>query len=204
MPHLEVKGAAYFVTFRLAGSLPKNILEAWVIERKEIEHNAKTQQRPLSEFEKRRLSELYSDRIESYLDKGTGECWLFNPLIAELVTNALKHFNGTRYTLHAWCVMPNHVHVVVSPLSNIEKFDFDLIPILHSWKSFTSHQANKLLKRSGKFWHNEYYDHMIRSNEEFGRCVEYTLQNPVKAGLCSAWQDWKWSGCDPAILQLME
>ena len=79
--------------------------------------------------------------------------------------------------------MPNHVHVVIKAYSN-----YDLETILHSWKSFTSTAANKILERKGVFWQREYYDHLIRNEKDFIRIVEYVLDNPLKAGL----KDWQW------------
>jgi REP element-mobilizing transposase RayT len=99
--------------------------------------------------------------------------------------------------------MPNHVHVVFTVKSTGGELDSDLIPILHSWKSFTAHKANKLLKRHGEFWQSEYYDHLIRSEDEFSHYVNYTIQNPVKAGLCHAWREWPWTGCSEMIEMLM-
>jgi len=105
--------------------------------------------------------------------------------VAEVVAGSLKHFDGERYRLVAWCLMPNHVHAVVQPLAGNE-----LPEILHSWKSFSSKEANRLLGRSGQFWQPEYYDHLIRDEQDFGRQVEYVLTNPQRAGL----ENWKWMG----------
>jgi hypothetical protein len=88
-----------------------------------------------------------------------------------------------RYRLHAWCIMPNHVHVVVEPFAGHE-----LPEILHSWKSFTAKTANRLLGRTGGFWQDEYYDHLIRDTEEYFHAIGYVLENPARAGL----RDWPW------------
>ena len=69
-----------------------------------------------------------------------------------------------------------------------------LASILHSWKSYTANEANKILRRNGEFWQREYYDHLIRDDRDLDRCVAYTVQNPVKSGLCKLWEDWPWSG----------
>lgn len=132
-----------------------------------------------------------------------GECWLKNPEIAQLVVDALKHFGSKRYNLHAWCVMPNHVHVVFTVISTGQESESELVHILHSWKSYTAHQANKILSRMGEFWQGEYYDHLIRCDEDFGHSVDYTFENPVKAGLCTHWEEWPWSGCSPKIKELL-
>jgi REP element-mobilizing transposase RayT len=204
LPHLEAPNATYFVTFRLAGSIPKTKIEEWKAEKKEIIERAKLQKRPLSKYENERLDSFLSSKIEKYLDQLGEVRWLKEPAIAQLVVNALKYFDGIRYHLHAWCVMPNHVHVVFTTLSHGRKFDSDLIPILHSWKSFTAHEANKILRRNGSFWQDEYYDRLIRSDEEFSHYVEYTLNNPVQANLCKRWNDWPWSGCSEEIMRRLK
>ena len=125
----------------------------------------------------------FSERIEAYLDSGCGACHLAKPEIADMVAGALQFFNDERYRQFAWTVMPNHVHTVFRSLPN-----WLLENILHSWKSFTSKEANKILGRSGNFWEPEYFDHLIRNEEEFHRCIEYVVSNPARAGL----KDWKW------------
>src|SRR5262249_6293207 len=190
LPHIEEAKSTYFITYRLAGSMPAHLLELWKSERMDLEQRLKI--RKATDFEIQELTRLYSDRIEKYLDSGAGECWLKNPAVAHIVSDNLEHFDGTRYQLHAWCIMPNHVHSVMTPIS-IQ--DSALIPILHSWKSYTALKANKILSRSGKFWQEEYYDHKIRSEEEFWFYIRYTLENPVSAGLCPHRDNWAWSGC---------
>jgi REP element-mobilizing transposase RayT len=129
--------------------------------------------------------------------------------IARIVASALLHFEGQRYNLAAWCVMPNHVHAVVQPFAGTTGGtpvpravpDAELPDILHSWKSFTAKEANKLLRRSGDFWQAEYYDHLIRDEADFRHSVRYVLNNPIKAGL----KNWKWVGlgeCGTRILRV--
>jgi menaquinone-specific isochorismate synthase len=138
-----------------------------------------------TENERKRLLRLHSEKIEAQLDSGQGECHLRNPEIARLVTEALGRFEGQRYELHEWCVMPNHVHVVLRPLSG-----HSLAEILHSWKSYTAKVANRRLGRSGDFWQVEYYDHLIRDEADYAHAIDYVRQNPEKAGLIS----WPWRG----------
>jgi REP element-mobilizing transposase RayT len=96
--------------------------------------------------------------------------------------------------------MPNHVHVVFCPMPDRIPAARELTPlaaILHSWKSFSAQAANRALGRTGAFWQREYYDHLIRDEADYKRCVNYTLNNPVKAGLCETWEAWPWTGFDP-------
>lgn len=207
LPHWTRDGAWYALTFRLWDSLPQHVIESWLFERKNIVKTAEQMNRPLSEHEELRLAHLYSEKIERYLDAGYGSCYMNDNRVAEVVANALFHFDGLRYLLAAWCVMPNHVHVVVQPFAGKTTTGgtpvphADLPDILHSWKSFSSKEANKLLRRSGDFWQAEYYDHLIRDETDFRHAVRYVLDNPVKAGL----KNWKWVGlteCGARILRL--
>jgi REP element-mobilizing transposase RayT len=114
---------------------------------------------------------------------------LKRPEIAGLVAGAMRIFDGERYLLKSWVVMPNHAHAVLWPMPN-----HTLSKIMQSWKSFTGREANKLLRRTGQaFWQPEPFDHWIRNDEEHFRCCRYVVHNPVKARLCAAPEDWKWS-----------
>jgi REP element-mobilizing transposase RayT len=131
----------------------------------------------------------YFRELEGYLDRGTGDCWLRRPEIAEMVAQALRFFAEARYRLDAWVVMPNHVHAVLWPMPN-----HTLSRILQSWKRFTAREANQLLGRTGgSFWQPETFDHWIRDDAEHARCCRYVVNNPVKAGLCRAPEEWRWS-----------
>ncbi len=185
LPHWTQTAATYTVTFRLADSLPADVLERWRVERDKIVHLDETQGRELTSQQQRELARLYCDSVESYLNAGHGQCYLREPKVAELVANALKCSDGKRYDLIAWAVMPNHVHAILKPYQGIELPD-----ILRSWKSYTANKANELLRRTGAFWQSEYYDHLIRDQEDFDHQVNYVLSNPNKAGL----SDWPWVG----------
>jgi Rad3-related DNA helicase/REP element-mobilizing transposase RayT len=185
LPHWTKIGSIYSICFRLGDSLPLPILEAWRSERLSIVQNAKRDRRPLSVEESDRLDKLHSERVESYLDAGHGECWLARREIAEIAANALQHFDGKRYHLLAWCIMPNHVHLVVQPLHAVR-----LPALIHSWKSWIAKEANKLLDRVGEFWQPEYYDHLVRDESDLLHAVQYAFENPEKSGLAG----WAWRG----------
>jgi REP element-mobilizing transposase RayT len=183
LPHWEASGATYFVTFRLADSLPQHALKRILFAREDIPSTAAQMGREISDSERKRLWKLHTRRIEKYLDAGAGACSLENGAVAKVVADSLRQFHGVRYQLFAWCVMPNHVHVIFRMLSG------NTLPaILHSWKSFSAKQANEILHRSGEFWQREYYDRLIRDISEFHRAVQYVVDNPNKAGL----KDWRW------------
>ena len=174
LPHFEAGEVPQHICFRLADSLPQSLLR---------EREEELQRLPGTEQQNERRQ-----RIEAALDQGHGACWLQRPEIATLVRGALCHFDGDRYRLHGWVIMPNHVHVLVTPLG-----DHSLSGVVHSWKSYTATRANKLLGRSGPFWHADYFDRFMRDEDHFVTTLEYIHGNPVKAGLCAAPSAWEWS-----------
>jgi len=183
LPHWTLENGTYHVRFSLADSLPEQVRHDLLSERELILAKTKKVDGSLTKFEKRRLILLYMDKVEQSLDTGLGECWLKRPQIGVLIANALKFFEVQRYCLYAWSVMPNHVHAIVQPGKG-----FELSQILHSWKSYTAKEANKILGRNGEFWQSEYFDHLIRNEDDLVRKIEYVWKNPDKAGL----KDWKW------------
>ncbi len=183
LPHWEKEGATYFLTFRLADSLAKSVLDRIESERQAIAKTANQQHRPQSVDERRKLQRLSTPIVEQFLDSGAGTCHLRSPAVAEIVADTLRHFDEDRYRLFAWCVMPNHVHVVARLFPGQT-----LATVLHSWKSFTAKRANLILGLHGAFWQREYYDHLLRNEEELERVVRYVADNPAKANL----KDWKW------------
>ena len=196
LPHLKREGAAYFVTFRLSDSIPAHEIARLKHERTVVLEQARAAKSPLTWHEEQQLLAWYCDKVEALLDAGIGVCWLSKPEVANLVSGALKFFVGERYDLQAWIVMPNHVHVIVWPYAG-----HTLSGILHSWKSYTSSEANKLLHRQGQsLWQSESFDHSIRDDDERARLVTYVEHNPVKAGLCRGPQDWKWSSASATAL----
>jgi REP element-mobilizing transposase RayT len=183
LPHWEKEDGIYFVTFRLADSLPQEILEKLEAEREQADKILAKLERELSVSEKQKIDWLFSEKIDEYLDKNLGECHFKNSEIANIVADALRHFEGSRYHHFAWSIMPNHVHVV---FRSTQKNELD--EILHSWKSFTANKINRILGREGRLWQREYYDHLVRTPEEFERVIHYVLENPTKANL----KNWQW------------
>ncbi|HRH46578.1 MAG TPA: transposase, partial [Pyrinomonadaceae bacterium] len=160
------------VTFRLADSLPQTVLAKWRIE-----------------LEKGKLTDTdFRRRIEFYLDQNYGSSVLKNKKIASVVQETLLKFDGEKYKLIGWVIMPNHVHLLIKVLA-----ENSLSVIMHSIKSFTAHEANKILNKKGRFWSKEYFDRFIRDEKHFFQTVRYIEMNPVKAKLCQEPSDWKFS-----------
>ena len=198
LPHWQPQSAVFFVTFRLKNSLPYELIESL---REEWER-AKAASHNLPESERANQNALdeqrYFERWEDYLDKAEfGPRWLSQPEIADIVKEAMHYRDEKDFDLHAYSIMSNHVHVVFGPLSKSE-WHSDSQPlhkILQSLKRHTARQANKILDREGAFWQDESYDRVIRDNNEYVRIVNYVLENPVKAGFVSRWDDWRWAYC---------
>lgn len=155
-------------------SLPRELLVRWQ-EQTQLERSAQARS-------------LLRRRVEAYLDQGHGKCYLRDQRIAAVVQGALLFHDPHKYRLIAWVVMPIHVHMLCTPRPRES-----LASIMHSVKSFTSSEANKLLNRSGRFWQKEYFDRYIRNAKRFARTVAYTENNPVKANLCDRAEDWPFS-----------
>lgn len=211
LPHWHPRGAKYFVTFRLAGSLPKVAVEKLKASREilnqEIAENLTkgNGSDKLSDLHKRKrlLLKKYEDLLDS---PETGPTWLKEEKIANIVREALHHRDKVKYNLFAYCIMPNHVHVVFELFEDLEnsnksETEYPLAKLLHSLKSYTALECNKLLSRTGAFWQPESYDRVIRDSEELEKTVKYTLNNPVKAGIIEDWKDWPYSYCKPAFLE---
>ena len=190
LPHWRVSGATYAVTFRLADSIPETALANYT-QRREVLinrlHDLYSQAGSRNTLDKllairAEIAGFQETQVDTVLNESFGECHLRDPRIASLVENALRHFDGDRYQLIAWSVMPNHVHAIVKPAAGHELED-----ILHSWKSFTAKKANAMLGRAGSFWQEEYYDHVIRDGEDFRHQIHYVLDNPRRGNATTRW-----------------
>ena len=162
LPHIEDK-QFQFITFRLYDSMPRYIINTWK-EELNITDEEKT---PIP------IMTQLLDRINKYEDAGYGQCFLKDERIAKLVENALLHFDGERYRLLCWCIMPNHVHVLIEMMP-----EYSLTSILHSWRTFTAREANEILGRTGEFWQKEYFDRYIRNAQHYRDTIDY-IDNKV-------------------------
>lgn len=192
LPHIQPLNTALFLTFRLTGSLPKEVLGRMLDEKLILEKALKNDP-SASQSRFRQLARRHFAMLESWLDKASiGPTWLTDERIAGIVAEALHHRDGKRFRLDAYSIMPNHVHSVFAPLTNSDTPE-SLSSIMHSLKRNTARRANQILGRSGAFWEHESFDHYIRNHAEHLRIVRYVLENPVKAGLVKTWEQWPWN-----------
>jgi leucyl-tRNA synthetase/REP element-mobilizing transposase RayT len=175
LPHWQQNESACFVTWRTADSLPKTVLDKWQADR---DAWLSANPAPWDEATEKEYHQKFSDVIDEWLDAGEGDCVLRDAALREIVAKALHHFEGERYTLHSFVVMPNHVHVLFSPSEG-----HALPDILHSWKSFTAKAIGKTLGKEGRCWQPDYFDRLIRSQRHFNAVCRYIAQNPAKAQL---------------------
>jgi putative DNA methylase len=192
----------HFVTFRLAGTLPREVLDD-LKRRKELLLQRRPADLTVGQHRARTHKQLFA-AYDKYLDNQRDIVWLSDPRIAALVRSSLYHLHAKKYYLLAYTIMPNHVHVLFLPLETSspaadpeeaepgesEDGGSPLSSILHSLKSYTAHQANKILGRQGEFWQHESYDHWVRDEDELERIVLYINANAVAAKLAPSPHDW--------------
>ena len=191
LPHLQPESALIFVTYRLAFDLPKEVLSNLL----EIRKLYDSKLVKVNEMEKLKLKKICNKYLfeleDDYFDRSKSTpLWLQNDDVAQVVMNSLRFNDGKLYELHLAMIMPNHIHMIIKPLTDSNK-PVSLAKIMKDHKSYTANEANKILQRNGQFWHHENYDHYIRSDEEYYRIKEYILNNPVKAELVDHYRNWK-------------
>jgi carbamoylphosphate synthase large subunit/REP element-mobilizing transposase RayT len=172
LPHWQQEGCAYFVTFRLADSIPATELRKL---REELDTWKKHNPEPWDYKTYQEYQLRFHDGPQEWLDQGHGECLFAQPSLREIMASSLRHFDGERYILDFFVVMPNHVHVIVKPLAG-----HTISSILHSWKSFSANHINKAANRSGALWQEESYDRLIRDWENLVDVRGYIERNPAK------------------------
>ncbi len=177
LPHIQPKDAIFFITFRLANTLSKNILDEYIIEKKRL----------IKQTNHSILTKLYFEKTESYLDH-QNDGFLKEEPISKVIKKSIFFYDERFYNTIAFCIMPNHVHLIINTMNYPY---LPLAKILQRIKGYSARQINLLRKTKGTVWQAESYDHVIRSRNELESLVEYTINNPVKAGFVSHWSKWK-------------
>lgn len=173
LPHFDVPNLVQFITFRLADSIPKSATE-------KIEAEV-----ALLAPEKREAARRV--RLNKWLDRGFGSCWLKQPAVAKCVEETLLASDGSECKLLSWCIMPNHVHVLAELRDEVLLSD-----LIKKWKGSSATEANRILGRRGTFWFREYWDRYMRDAKHLADTTHYIDQNPVKAGLVEYAADWRY------------
>lgn len=190
LPHWLVADSTYFVTIRLAGTIPCDVLKKLAAERDALASKRPTDEAQLA------LQRKQFVRIEKVLDAHQpGRDWLLNSLVASAFFNSLTWFGepARGWNVYAVTLMSTHAHIV---MRNGAGLSGELLRHLGQFKRHTAHESNKLLGRSGSFWAREDFDHWCRNENKVLGAVRYTANNPVTAGLCASWRDWPWTKID--------
>lgn len=175
LPHWQLDGGMYFATWRLADALPQSLLHSWMEERRAW---LKANPKPWDENTRAQYRERFPQRLEQWLDAGHGSCVLRDRACAAVVADAFHFYDGDRFDLASFVVMPNHVHAVFQL-----RGEHQIERVLGSLKSYTALQINRKLARQGPLWQQENWDHVLRGVTDFFRCLAYIQDNPGKAGL---------------------
>ncbi|MDP1586295.1 MAG: transposase [Prosthecobacter sp.] len=177
LPHWDQANATYFITWRTADSIPREI---WLLAH-DINPAAKDWRFDLEMLDQEARDDFrqFARALEKELDACHGDCPLKTPHLATIVADSLHHFDGTRYTLGDYVIMPNHVHLLVGGLQRQA-----MLKQVESWKKWTAIQINESLNRRGRFWQDESFDHLVRNESFFfGKFRAYIAKNPVTARL---------------------
>ena len=175
LPHWTRDGAIYWVTFRLADSLPQDKVKQW---REERFRWCQANPEPWDDQQWQEYNAHFGERLDRWLDAGYGSRALARPGVQDVVRDCLIRFQGDRLRLHAAVIMPNHVHILIEPLGPNK-----LPALLKGIKGASAREANQIIGGGGKFWLDESYDHIVRSELQYNRFLRYVADNPVKAGL---------------------
>ena len=203
LPHIQPEDALLFVTYCLDFKYPEHFYQRLRRRKYFFEKSIKN----LPEKEKQMKSYEFNNKQFYFFDNFVikhkkSPSWLSDSMIAEIVKNSLFFRHEKEYRLICYCIMPNHVHILIKPLLEKKGKPYSITRIMKNHKSFTAVEANKILKRSGRFWLSGFYDHCVRNQREFFNIIRYILNNPVKAGLVKKYWDWKYLWVDKEVLQL--
>jgi len=192
LPHIQPKDAVLFITFRLKGTIPKELMKLLSddLVKIQLQNSTDTSIRKKAEDD-------YYEAIEDILDSAKyGSDWLKDHELSQIVKESLHFLDGKEFKLICYCIMSNHVHFIAY------NFKSPVYKIMNSLKSFTAKKINRQLNRSGDFWQREYYDRVVRDRNDLAKKIEYVLNNPVKINLKSDWRDWEGCYCAPGYIEM--
>lgn len=208
LPHYHLPNATYFITFRLAGSLP---YEALARLQEEYETQLRRLERTLSgaalQAARYQAQKQHFASVDALLDQSLyGPRWLEQPQCAQIVMDCIHELTPTHYHLHTFCILSNHAHLLIDQQEVLEppprqdgKHYTALSRAMRLLKGKSGALCNRALGRSGAFWQHESYDHVVRNAQEFTRILAYIVNNPVKARLVDDWEDWPYTYINPDL-----
>jgi len=192
LPHLFTNHNPIFITYRLKFTLPQALIAA--LNTRKTEWNRELQK--LKDEERTEATKSRDGLFFSWFDELLAKAAdipqvLHRADITEIISSAFAYFDNVQYQVLAYCVMPNHIHILILPLKQESGDIYAPSHIIYSWKRWTANQINRVLGRQGNLWQQESYDHLVRDEEELMHTVEYIKENPVKAGLVNSWEHWR-------------
>lgn len=180
LPHWYRDQAIYFITFRLHGSIPRHVT-AQLLEMQKAYLSALPDPDP--NHCRHAGDRWWFGRVEEYLHGSSG--MVLDDTQASTVADTIRYHDGQRHDLVAWCVMPNHVHIVTRVRAG-----WSVSQVVQSWKGYSAREINRGRGSHGALWQREYFEHLVRDEEELWNSARYVLQNPAKARL----RGWRWVG----------
>lgn len=202
LPHIHPQDTPLFITFRLANSLPIEVLtKLKAMRERELKNSRGKSPEEIYSIEKK-----YFGRYDEWLDQClSGPRWLADETVARTIAEQIQPMDGQHFRVIAYCIMPNHVHLLIESIMaeylkhRGKTAKYPVADALRLLKGGTARSCNLLLERSGPFWNHESYDHYVRDEQELERIIKYILNNPVKAGLVNEWKDWQSTYVNPEL-----
>ena len=190
LPHWMQAGVLCFITWRMNDSIPPDVLDRWRDERRQwlrlhginpVDTNWRQRLQELSRESREEFFSHFSRRWHDELDSGHGECVLKSPILSKIVADSLLTFDGDRYDLTDFVVMPNHVHLLAA-----FRDEDSMLTQCENWKHFQAVQINRTTGSSGRFWQQDGFDHLVRSQSQFEHFRRYIADNPRKGRVSPA------------------
>jgi len=192
LPHMFHHAKPVFITYRLKFTLPQKDMAKYQQRLKdwyaELENLPDSERANLLKDKDQRFFDWYDQLLGLSPDAPR---FLHQDGIRKIIQESFHHFDGLRYTLLCYCIMPNHVHVLINPLVQEDGDIFSVSRIVYTWKTYTAKAINKVLGKKGNLWQKEIYDSLVNDKEGLAKVIGYIVNNPVEANLVEDWQDWK-------------
>jgi len=202
LPHAYAENTPIFLTWRLRFTLPTSIIRKIAEDKEAFEQSISALSVDYQNMQRYQFSKKQFDIYDEMLGKNPHFPQLLTrPEVASIIQNSFHYLDGDKYCLHTFCVMSNHVHLLLTPLVARSQEKQALSSITQSLKRYTARETNKLLAQVGSLWAHESYDHMVRNDKEFYRIAWYIINNPEKAGLVADWKQWQFTWIEDELRQ---